>query len=109
MTKNEYNGWTNYETWVVNLWLTNDEGPYNYWREVASQAWNHAEEERGVFTKKERAIFDLADTLKDHHEQAVFDTEIENSFIVDLLNAAMSEVNWHEIAESLLEELEEES
>ena len=25
----QYNGWTNYETWNVALWLENDEGLYN--------------------------------------------------------------------------------
>ena len=25
-----YNGWKNYETWCVALWIGNDEGSYNY-------------------------------------------------------------------------------
>ena len=28
LTDTEYNGWTNYETWNVALWLQNDEGLY---------------------------------------------------------------------------------
>lgn len=28
-----YNGWSNYETWNVKLWIDNEEGSYDYWRE----------------------------------------------------------------------------
>ena len=31
-----YNGWKNYETWNVALWLGNDEGLYNLARECGS-------------------------------------------------------------------------
>jgi hypothetical protein len=29
-----YNGWPNYETWNVMLWLNNDEGTYRYYVDV---------------------------------------------------------------------------
>lgn len=42
MNNQEYNGWTNYETWNVALWIGNDEGLYNLaknykrWDDLAS-------------------------------------------------------------------------
>ena len=33
MANTTYQGWTNYETWAVNLWLDNEEGVHDYWRE----------------------------------------------------------------------------
>lgn len=32
-----YNGWTNYETWNVALWIGNDEGLYHAYREQIEQ------------------------------------------------------------------------
>ena len=36
MTDTTYNGWKNYETWNVALWIQNDEGFYNVARECDS-------------------------------------------------------------------------
>ena len=33
---NTYNGWTNYETWNVALWIGGDQGLYNFAKEFAS-------------------------------------------------------------------------
>jgi len=103
MNYKEYNGWTNYETWVVNLWMDNEEGSYRYWREQAEEAWESALEDRRYpnQTQAESAKCQLADRLKAEHEESA--PELEGVF-ADLLNAAMSEVNWYEIAEHMIDE-----
>lgn len=83
---NEYNGWTNYATWNVNLWLTNDEGSYNYWMERA----------------RDSEVNELAIALENEHREAM--PELNASTYSDLLQYILSSVNWHEIAKSLTEE-----
>lgn len=92
MTQKEYNGWTNYETWLVKLWMDNEAGSQDYWLETAA---DHLK------VDGEDARRSLADRLKEEHEDALPEV---SGFVSDLLNAALSEVNWWEIAESLLED-----
>src|SRR6266436_3571722 len=95
MNNKEYNGWYNYETWLVKLWIDNEEGSSRYWDEVAQEVYDESEAER-FFTRDERAALTLSDRLKDEFEEA--QPEV-SGFWADLLNASMSEVNWHEISE----------
>lgn len=107
MTDKTYNGWSSYETWLVNLWQDNDQGSYNYNRERAQEIYDRAREDE-AFTKAERATFDLADALKEEYEQAQSEIVQGASVWSDLLGAALSEVNWHEIAEHLIGEVDKE-
>lgn len=102
-----YNGWTNYETWCVSLWMSNDCGSYEHCREMAREAWQDAEGDASI-TRKERAAIDLADTLKAEWDEG--NPLTEAGPYADLLGAALSEVNWYEIAEHLIgnEDLTEE-
>ena len=88
--KDEYNGWTNYETWNVKLWMDNDEGSYSFWQEEAQRAYDNAEAEKS-FTRQERAALDLSAQIKDQHEE---NTPTTSGCYADLLNAALSQVNW---------------
>ena len=38
MANEKYNGWVNYETWNVGMWIANDEGLYRFARECGSYA-----------------------------------------------------------------------
>ncbi len=110
MSDTRYNGWTNYETWAVNLWMDNDEGSHDYWLGVANYIYNHEAEEQKHFTKLEDAVCILAEQLKEDHEEAKDEIlerlELTSSLWADLLGAALSEANWREIAEHLLENVE---
>ena len=80
---NEYNGWTNYETWLVNLemGLTDD---------------SHAFEARN--------LDDLIVELRDYAEIAI---DSDNTLATNFANTVLSKVDWREIAEVVLERLME--
>ena len=52
LTDQSYNGWTNYETWNVSLWLQNDEGLYNLALEYAQHGYNALAEFLTEFSPK---------------------------------------------------------
>jgi hypothetical protein len=97
MTTKTYNGWTNYETWLCKLWIDNDEGSSGYWNERAEEALKRADGD------KEEAVRELADALEAEHVEA--QPEVTGLW-ADMLNSALSEINWREIAESMLEDVE---
>lgn len=115
MTKNEYNGWYNYETWAVALWIDNEEGSQNYWNEQASELLTNAEIPDYMagltWSKEDQATKDLADLLKEQHEEQAADmlerSKASCSIMADLLNAALSEVNWHEVAKHFIDAAQE--
>ena len=99
-----YNGWSNYETWVVNLWLDNDEGSYTTCRSLAQRCFEEAVADE-VLSRNQRACYQLASDLKEMIEDGN-PLAGEATVYADLLNASISEVDWQEIAKGYLEELE---
>lgn len=108
----DYTGWTNYETWAVNLWIGNDEGSHHYWDETTRTIWETVTSQARLdtpFTASEQARLDLAETLKDDLEEnlpADIDQAVHGTMYADLLNAALDRVEWMEIADGLLEACE---
>jgi len=82
----KYEGWTNYETWAVNLWLLNDAGDYEYWLEMAGTTYKEAEKSK-YLSKKEEATITLADFMKESIEE--FNPVTDASLYSDLMSSAI--------------------
>lgn len=83
----DYNGWTNYETWNVALWLDND----GYSDEL-SQTVAHMD------------LYEAGQTIKSIFEETYMSDAPTTGPLADILNAAMSNVNWREIVEHYQED-----
>lgn len=78
-----YSGWTNYETWCVNLWLTNE---------------SDTEEHLRMLAQTNAGLSHRADCLKTYVEHMA---PIDGAtMFVDLLRSALDNVNWREIVEN---------
>lgn len=93
METKDYGGWTNYETWLFNLWLDNEEYTNKLVRDLARTS-------KDIYTFS-RELEDMADQMA---TEAL--GEQNNGFIVDLVNAGLKEINYNEIAKYLIEEVE---
>ena len=96
MSSNKYNGWTNYETWNFNLWITNEESDHSHALELAEDSEN----EYGLSKKLEEWAEDMA-------SDALTSYEYTHGFIKDMVNSSVGEVNFYEVAEHLWEERQE--
>ena len=95
MTNKEYNGWYNYETWLCNLWMDNDQAEHEYWREVARESIEA--DNSGSLTRSEPKWYLFEDRLKDYLDQI---RECKEGLAGDLLGAAIGEVNTRDIAKN---------
>jgi hypothetical protein len=81
----DYNGWTNKETWLVNLWLG-----------------------ANLEVDQESSIEITADYIEELVEFLLEYDIMQHGFVRDLLNCALGEVNYEEIAAHYAREEEEE-
>jgi hypothetical protein len=126
MSEEKYNGWTNYETWLFVLWMDNEESTCKMMREWAREALD--EYAANIEEHKEHDFNPNADSsgycvqcrvvvrrptaaLADRIKQYASDEEPElgASLWSDLLSAALSSVDWYEVAEHYFPEDEDEA
>lgn len=101
-----YNGWTNYETWNVALWIDNEEGTYHEAREKTQAAYDATDEDLSHEERCQEAARDLSNELEEWVKETML-PDLGASFAADLLGAAVSEINWYELAEHWLSEVDE--
>jgi len=85
----KYNGWKNYETWLVNVWFSDTYNEYflEQFRDgelLEPVAW---------------------DMVRSYVEGWVDEATPECGFVSDLVNGAMREVDWRELASHVEEML----
>lgn len=79
----EYNGWTNYATWRVNLEIFDGIDP-------SDMGWQRLD------------TYDLSQCMKEYvHE--ILEIDAKEGLALDYARAFISDVNWREIARAMIE------
>lgn len=83
MTNEKYNGWTNYETWKVNLELVD--------HECLAE----------MLAEYEPCFDSFVDMVKQYCVEIAYLGAAEHSFAQSAVHAMLAPVNWYEIAEHI--------
>lgn len=83
MKKENYNDWSNRETWIISLWLNNEPTTYELAREYAQASPEDLKE--------------WIQSLKNNHDNTA-------GMFNDLLETALDRVDWRELADTFKEE-----
>ena len=90
-----YNGWKNYETWAVGLWMTNTEGDYKRLTEIIN---NHSTIGASAQELREEIIH-----FTDH---ACYDDDSTPKIplmLINILMAGLAHVDYHAIIQGNIE------
>jgi hypothetical protein len=89
----EYNGWSNYETWLANLWY--DQVFYDL-----------ISEEYGMDVTYDQE-YDVAQSIQYYMDDLVLEeVNSQAGFALDLVNAGLREINYREIANSVIDSIQ---
>jgi hypothetical protein len=98
MDNQQYLGWSNHSTWLVNFWLINNPSENKYIKQIIK-----------IENKSNLDKFQIAEILKDYVIEIANCNLIGSASLASkLLGYAISQVNWLEIAERYLQEIETE-
>lgn len=81
----EYNGYTNYQTWNIALWIDNDQGLHEQCQEI----------------EKLDDVRAVANWLKDYFTDEANPLADQANTYADLLGHALAMVDWQEVAEAV--------
>jgi len=106
-----YNGYSNPETYHMDLWLSNERSENEYIKEdiipeCKQEAPNSRQVRNGIWTEEQAVKFCVADRIKDmiEEEKDRIKSDEMPGWSMAFINTSLGKVDWDEIAEGFLRE-----